>query len=63
MVRADRCCVGPCNNNKVIQNKIIKMDHVTELKWHRFPTNNAEKMKKTWVQLISKGRADFALTR
>ena len=34
------------------------MDHVTELKWHHFPTNNKEK-KKTWVQLISKERIDF----
>ena len=45
MVRADRCCVNPCNNDKRIQNKFIKVDHVTELKWHHFPTNNEEKEK------------------
>ena len=43
MVRTDRCCVGPCNNEKQNQNKLIKMNHATELKWHRFPMNNEEK--------------------
>ena len=43
MVRTDRCCVGPCNNDKQNQNKLIKMNHATELKWHRFPMNNEEK--------------------
>ena len=59
MVRADRCCVGPCNNDKRIAKMLVVMGHVAELKWHRFPTNDEEK-KKVWVSLVNKGRSDFS---
>ena len=55
-----RFCVGPCNNNKQIQNKLIKMD-VSEFKGPCFQMSNEEKQK-TWIHLISKRTADFTST-
>ena len=37
MVTANSCYGGPCNNYKQTQNKLIQMDHVTELKVNCFP--------------------------
>ena len=45
MVRADRSCVGLCDNDKRYPEKLVKQDLVENLKWHRFPTNNEEKKK------------------
>ena len=52
--------MGPCNNNKQIQNKLIKMD-VSEFKGPCFQMSNEEKQK-TWIHLISKRIADFTST-
>lgn len=58
MVRADRCCVGPCDNDKRYPDKLVVMKHVMELKWHRFPTKDENK-KKVWTSLVGKGRSEF----
>ena len=61
MVRADRCCVGTCDNDKRYFDKLKVKDHVKDLKWHRFPTVNLER-KKTWTALVNKGRVNFTPT-
>lgn len=58
MIRGDKCFVGPCNNDKRMRNKLVIMDHVSELKCHRFPTNNEVK-KNIWDDLVSTGRDKF----
>ena len=55
MVRADRCCVGPCDNDKRCPKRLVVMKHVERLKWHRFPTKDEDRKKK-WASLVAKGR-------
>ena len=53
MVRADRCCLGACNNDTRCQERFVEKDHVQKLMFHRFPRN--EEKRKIWTSLISKG--------
>ena len=61
MVRADRCCVGPCDNDKRCPKRLVVMKHAEKLKWHRFPTKDEDRKKK-WASLVAKGRCEFAPT-
>ena len=53
----DRCCVGPCNNDKRFPNRMVVRGHVHQVLFHRFPKD--EKEKNIWVQQISRGRVNF----
>lgn len=53
----DRCCVGPCDNDRRYPDRQVKRKYVNTLRWHRFPVD--EKRKNAWEVLISKGRANF----
>ena len=37
------------------------MEHVEELKWHRFPTKDEDRKRK-WASLVAKGRCEFVPT-
>ena len=59
MGKHDRCCVGPCNNDKRYPCNLIKRGNVEGvLTWHKFPTDFA--MKTQWEQMIRKGREEFS---
>lgn len=60
MVRHDRCCVGPCDNDTRYKDQYDVKSHVTTLKFHRFPKNE-EKMN-VWTGLVNKGRENFIPT-
>ena len=57
MEKNDRCCIGPCDNNKHYPDKIKMISHVVALKWHCFPKN--EERRQEWIAMISKGRENF----
>ena len=46
----DRCCVGPCDNDKRYPDKI----HLVAMKWHGFLKNEERRQK--WIAMINKGR-------
>ena len=58
MVRSDRYCVGPCDNDKRYPDKLVVKENVSNLKWHRFPTADEQK-KQVWTALVNKGRVGF----
>ena len=54
-MKAARCCVGGCDNDKRYPDRIVKHSNVVgKLRFHNFPAN--EESKCAWVQKISKGR-------
>ena len=57
MEKNNRCCVGPCDNDKRYPDKIKKRSHVEAMKWHRFPKSEARRQE--WVARISKGGENF----
>ncbi len=53
----DRCCVGPCDNDRRYPDRNIIFSHVSHLQWHRFPAN--ELKRKVWIKCVERGRANF----
>ena len=58
MGRRDHCCVGTCNNDTRCSDRYEIKNHVTTLKFHRFPTNDEAK-RNAWPALVNKGRVGF----
>ena len=58
MGRRDYCCVGTCNNDTRYSERYEIRNHVTTLKFHRFPTNDEAK-RNAWAALVNKGRVGF----
>ena len=56
MGKHDRCCVGPCDNDKYLT-KLVKRGNIKTLKWHRLPIDPDK--RKEWEAMIQKGRQDF----
>ena len=57
MGKNDRCCIGPCDNDKRYPDKIKKRSHVVAIKWHHFPKNKERRQE--CIEMISKGRENF----
>ena len=53
MGRRDHCCVGTCNNDTRYSERYEIKNHVTTLKFHRFPTNDEAK-RNAWAALVNK---------
>lgn len=59
MGKHNRCCVGPCDNDKRYPEKYIIHSNVTSRKivFHKFPTN--EQNRKLWTSQVLRGRKDW----
>ena len=61
MGKHDRCCVGPCDNDKRYPEDVIKRNNVRgKLKWHKFPALSNPTIRKEWETMIQKGRKGFS---
>ena len=58
MGRHDHCCVGTCNNDTRYSDCYEIKNHITTLKFHRFP-NNDEVKRNAWAAFVNKGRVGF----
>ena len=56
----NRCCVGGCNNDSHFPEKLVVKSHVTQLKFHYFPKDEAKRAK--WVTQMSKGLVCFKVS-
>jgi hypothetical protein len=55
----DRCCVGGCNNDRRYPERQKKRSHVSVLRFHSVPANEA--MRDKWEEQVAKGRDNFTL--
>ena len=53
----DRYCVGPCDNDKRLPEKLDRRNSIEDIRWHKYPVDQAEREK--WDASISKGRQSF----